>query len=65
MSAPHYHPIKNARGLASVEHPDHPGPDRRHVHAGQPELLPSVPAEPFERAMAKLARRAGRSLRPG
>jgi hypothetical protein len=64
VTAPHYHPIKDSRGMASVEHPDHPGPDRRHVHDGQPELLPSVPAEPFERAMAKMAKRAGRTLRP-
>jgi hypothetical protein len=64
MTRPHYHLVKGGRGMQSVEHPDHPGPDRRHVHEGQPELGPSVPAEPFEAAMERMARRAGRKLRP-
>lgn len=65
MTRPHYHPIRSQKGLASVEHPEHPGPDRRHVHEGQPELGPSVWAEPFEAAMSAMAARAGRRLRPG
>ncbi len=65
MTRPHYHPLRGARGLASVEHPEHPGPDHRHVHEGDPNLGPSEWKEPFEARMAAMARRAGRSLRPG
>jgi hypothetical protein len=66
VTRPHYHPLKREGVLASsVEHRDHPGPDRRHVHEGQPELGPSEWAEPFEAAMERMAKRAGRRLRPG
>ena len=64
MTRPHFHPLLRSRGLASVEHPDHPGPDRRHVHEGDPELGPSTWEDPFEKRMQGMARRAGRTLRP-
>ena len=58
MTRPHHHPVRDQRGLASVEH-EHPGPDRRHVHEGQPELLPSMAEDAMLRGMKAAAARAG------
>ena len=58
MTRPHHHPMRDQRGMASIEH-EHPGPERRHVHEGQPELMPSVDGELLLDAMKKAARLAG------
>lgn len=58
MTRPHHHPIRDQRGLASVEH-EHPGPERRHVHEGQPELGPSTDQDAMLAAMKAAAARAG------
>lgn len=58
MTRPHHHPFRDQHGLASVEH-EHPGLDVRHVHEGQPELLPSMAEDAMLRAMKRAAARAG------
>lgn len=58
MTRPHHHPIRDQRGLASVEH-EHPGADVRHVHEGQPELMPSMEEDAMLAAMRRAAARAG------
>lgn len=63
MSAPHYHPVRGSKGLQAVEH-EHPGRDHRHVHEGDPNLLPSVERDPMEKRMARMARAGGKELRP-
>ncbi len=58
MTRPHHHPVRNARGLGSIEH-EHPGLEVRHVHEGQPELLPSMAEDAMLRAMKRAAARSG------
>lgn len=62
MTRPHHHPVRGQQGLASIEH-EHPGPDRRHVHEGQPELGPSTSEDAMLRAMKGAAARAGVTLK--
>lgn len=61
MTARHFHPLRGARGLASVEH-EHEGPERRHVHRGDPNLLPSMAEDPMAAMLERRARAAGRPL---
>jgi len=65
MSRTHHHPIRDQRGLASVEHEDHPGQreGHPHLHEAQPELGPSTREEPMLRRMKAMAARAGVTLR--
>lgn len=63
MTARHFHPIRGSRGLQAVEH-EHPGPEHRHVHRGQPDYLPSVSRDPMEARLERMARAGGRRLRP-
>lgn len=62
MTRPHHHPVRGARGLASVEH-EHPGPERPHVHEGQPELGPSTDEDAMLRHLRRAAARSGVRLR--
>lgn len=61
MTRPHHHPLRGARGLASIEH-EHPGPEHPHVHDGQPELGPSTTADAMLERMRAMAARNGRRL---
>lgn len=61
MTRPHHHPIRDQRGLASVEH-EHPGAEVVHTHEGQPELLPSIAEDAMLAAMKRAAARAGMRL---
>ena len=58
MTRPHHHPMRDQRGFASVEH-EHPGPERPHVHEGQPELGRSMAEDVMLAAMKRAAARAG------
>jgi hypothetical protein len=62
VTAPHYHPVRGSKGLQAVEH-EHPGPEHRHVHEGDFNLLASVDKDPMERRMERMALAGGRKLR--
>lgn len=62
MTRPHHHPIRDQRGLASIEH-EHPGADVRHRHEGQPDLGPSTSESAMLGALKRAAARAGVRLK--